>query len=148
MIRKRGREFGITITGNGDLDKLKHLPYGNTNTFISVEPLQENIDLSFYIPQANTRYKCSYCGHLSNYYSLQCQHCNKEGGYSGSFRKKPINWVIVGAQTGPRAVPPKAEWVQSIIDQCRAANIPVFLKDNLNWAEVIKEYPWCNLNTI
>lgn len=52
-----------------------------------------------------------------------------------------VNWVIIGAQTGPGAVPPKPEWVQSIIDQCRAARVPVFLKDNLNWPEKIQEYP-------
>lgn len=52
-----------------------------------------------------------------------------------------IDWVIIGAQTGPGAKPPKPEWVQSIIDQCRAAGVPVFLKDNLNWPEKIQEFP-------
>ena len=52
-----------------------------------------------------------------------------------------LDWVIVGAQTGPGAVKPKPEWVQSIIDQCRAADVPLFLKDNLGWPEKIQEYP-------
>jgi len=52
-----------------------------------------------------------------------------------------IKWVIVGAQTGPGAVPPKPEWVQSIIDQCKDAGVPVFLKDNLKWPEKIQEWP-------
>lgn len=52
-----------------------------------------------------------------------------------------INWVIVGAQTGPGAVPPKPEWVQNIIDQCRYVGVPVFLKNNLNWPEKIQEWP-------
>lgn len=52
-----------------------------------------------------------------------------------------FKWIIIGAQTGPRAVPPKPEWVQSIIDQCRAAGVPVFLKNNLNWPEKIQEWP-------
>jgi protein gp37 len=52
-----------------------------------------------------------------------------------------IQWVIVGAQTGPGAVPPKPEWVQSIIDQCRCAKVPIFLKDNLNWPDKIQEWP-------
>ena len=51
------------------------------------------------------------------------------------------DWIIVGAQTGPGAVPPKPEWVQSIIDQCREAGVPVFLKNNLYWPEKIQEYP-------
>lgn len=52
-----------------------------------------------------------------------------------------IDWVIVGAQTGPGAVPPKPEWVQKIIDACRAVGVPIFLKNNLKWPEKIQEYP-------
>lgn len=52
-----------------------------------------------------------------------------------------IDWVIVGAQTGPGAKPPKPEWVQSIIDEARYYEIPIFLKDNLKWPEKIQEYP-------
>jgi len=50
-------------------------------------------------------------------------------------------WVIVGAQTGPGAVKPNPEWVQSIIDQCREVRVPVFLKDNLSWPKKIQEWP-------
>lgn len=52
-----------------------------------------------------------------------------------------IDWAIIGAQTGPRAVTPAPAWVQRLIDQCRAAGVPVFLKDNLNWPENIQEWP-------
>jgi protein gp37 len=52
-----------------------------------------------------------------------------------------IDWMIIGAQTGPGAKPTNSEWVQSIIDQCRTARIPIFLKDNLNWPERIQEFP-------
>lgn len=58
--------------------------------------------------------------------------------------KCSLRWVIVGAQTGPGAVKPQVEWVQSIVEQCRAANVPVFLKGNLKgiWeGELIQEYP-------
>lgn len=51
------------------------------------------------------------------------------------------NWIIIGAQTGPGAVKPKPEWVQSIIDQARAAEVPIFLKNNLHWSEKIQEFP-------
>lgn len=54
---------------------------------------------------------------------------------------RAFKWVIVGAQTGPGAVKPKPEWVQSIINQCRAADIPILLKDNLKWPERIQEFP-------
>lgn len=39
-----------------------------------------------------------------------------------------INWVIVGGESGPRARPMDAEWVLSIRNQCRAANVPFFFK--------------------
>ena len=52
-----------------------------------------------------------------------------------------LDWVIVGGQTGPGAVAPEPAWVQSIIDQCREASVPVFLKDNLQWPERIREMP-------
>ncbi len=58
------------------------------------------------------------------------------------FTLKVVKWVIVGAETGPGAKPPQPEWVQSIINQCRDAGIPLFLKNNLNWPMKIQEYPW------
>lgn len=136
--------FGTSITNQSDTKRILELPYGKANTFISIEPLQEQIDLSFYLPTQETRWKCSYCGHHATHYSSHCQNCNKEGGYSGSFRKQPVNWIIVGAQTGPGAVKPKPEWVQSIIDQARAANVPIFLKDNIRpyyGGEWLRQFP-------
>jgi len=42
-----------------------------------------------------------------------------------------LNWVIIGAQTGPGAVRPERAWVQEIVDVAQAVNVPVFVKDNL-----------------
>ena len=63
-----------------------------------------------------------------------------------SFRMERLGWVIVGAMTGPGAAAhqPRREWVADIVDQCRAAGVPVFLKNNLAgiWGEqLIQEYP-------
>jgi len=41
-----------------------------------------------------------------------------------------LDWLIVGAQTKP-SVFPKIEWVQDIVEACKEAGIPYFLKDNL-----------------
>ncbi|OQA08600.1 MAG: Phage protein Gp37/Gp68 [Bacteroidetes bacterium ADurb.Bin397] len=49
-------------------------------------------------------------------------------------------WVIIGQQTGPNK-PPKNEWVQSIIDQCRAAGVPVFVKSPLYEKFPVHEWP-------
>ena len=39
-----------------------------------------------------------------------------------------INWVIVGAESGHNHRECKIEWVESIIEQCKSAGIPVFVK--------------------
>ena len=41
-----------------------------------------------------------------------------------------LGWVIVGLESGPRFRPGNIEWIESIVDQCRAANVPVFVKQD------------------
>lgn len=36
--------------------------------------------------------------------------------------------VITGCESGPNRRPCKIEWVESIVEQCLAANVPVFVK--------------------
>jgi protein gp37 len=44
-------------------------------------------------------------------------------------------WVIIGGESGPNARPLKIEWVESILRQCSAANIPAFVKQlGSHWA--------------
>ena len=57
------------------------------------------------------------------------------------------NWVIIGAETGNRKekVIPQRAWIESIVEDCRAAGIPVFMKSSLTdiWgAPLIQEFPW------
>jgi len=52
-----------------------------------------------------------------------------------------IDWAIVGAETGPGARPCDPAWVQSLIDQCRAADVPIFVKGRLAERFPIQEYP-------
>ncbi len=47
-----------------------------------------------------------------------------------------IDWVIVGGESGPGARPLAEEWVVSIRDQCRAAEVPFFFKQ---WGGVQKK---------
>ena len=44
-----------------------------------------------------------------------------------------IKWLIIGAQTGPRAHQPRKEWVHDLLLQASELDIPVFIKDNLDW---------------
>jgi protein gp37 len=40
----------------------------------------------------------------------------------------PIDWVIVGGESGPGARPCDVAWIRSIVEQCRAAAVPCFVK--------------------
>lgn len=39
-----------------------------------------------------------------------------------------MTWVIVGGETGPGARPMHPDWARGLVQQCRTANIPVFVK--------------------
>jgi protein gp37 len=46
-----------------------------------------------------------------------------------------IDWVIVGGESGPGARPMRAEWVESLLSQCRKRGVPFFFKQ---WGGVQK----------
>jgi len=55
------------------------------------------------------------------------------GEINVSFYPDEIQWVIIGQQTPVSAkTEPKVEWVQEIVEAADKAEIPVFLKDNLD----------------
>lgn len=39
-----------------------------------------------------------------------------------------FNWVIIGGESGPNARGCDIHWIESIIEQCRIAHIPIFVK--------------------
>lgn len=56
------------------------------------------------------------------------------------------DWVIVGAETGPRAdkVTPERAWVADLLEDCRQEDVPVFMKGNLSdvWGgDLVQELP-------
>lgn len=52
-----------------------------------------------------------------------------------------IKWLIIGAQTGPGAVEPNPEWINSAVKQAVCSNVPLFVKDNVRWPEQIRQWP-------
>lgn len=38
------------------------------------------------------------------------------------------DWLVVGCESGPKRRPCRIEWVESIVEQCQAAGVPVFVK--------------------
>lgn len=41
-----------------------------------------------------------------------------------------ISWVVVGGESGPHYRPCEIEWIESIVDQCRAAGVPCWVKQD------------------
>ncbi|MCM1218825.1 MAG: phage Gp37/Gp68 family protein [Lachnospiraceae bacterium] len=59
---------------------------------------------------------------------------------------KGIGWVIIGAETGRRKgkIVPEKSWVDNIVEQCKALNIPVFMKESLRALygdNLLREFP-------
>ena len=46
------------------------------------------------------------------------------------YPRKPWDWLILGAQTGPGAVAPEPAWIAELVEAADAARIPVWVKDN------------------
>ncbi len=139
--------FGTTITRQNELNRIRDLPGGDAHTFLSIEPILERIDLDRYLPGPDTKWQCSYCGRYANIYSSHCAFCDRVGGYSGSFRKQPVNWIIIGAESGNRKdkVIPQRSWIDEIVRACDEHRIPVFMKESLHdlmGGDFRQEYPW------
>ncbi len=54
---------------------------------------------------------------------------------------KGINWIIIGADSRIGAAKPPIEWADNLIKQARKLDIPVFVKENYNYKDRLKEFP-------
>jgi protein gp37 len=75
--------------------------------FLSCEPLLEAVDLTAFMGGP-------YVGLPGD-----VVHPNYNAG---------LHWVIVGGESGAKAMPCRVEWIRSAVLQCRAAGVPVFVK--------------------
>ena len=53
-----------------------------------------------------------------------------------------LNWTVVGGESGPKARPCDVEWIRSIVQQCKAASVPVFVKQ-MGANSIITAKPGC-----
>lgn len=77
--------------------------------FLSVEPLLEKVDLAM----------------------SHCHPCNPGDPSSCPDHERcgcRLDWVIVGGESGPGARACNVDWIRSVVLQCRAAGVPVFVK--------------------
>lgn len=80
--------------------------------FLSCEPLLGEVDIN-----ATNDVLCRCYG---------CMSMLTQYPESPSLRR--IDWVIVGGESGPGARECDLAWVRSIVEQCAAADVPVFVK--------------------
>ena len=82
--------------------------------FLSIEPCLSSVDLC---------------------YEAENSYCKT--------RPLHIDWVIIGCESGPKRRPCKLEWVRSIVEQCKAADVPVFVKQlSINGKVSHKMFEW------
>jgi protein gp37 len=93
--------------------------------FLSCEPLLGPVDLGNYLTAAPISDK------------LWCPTARRQVDVIGSARctcttghqrGQRISWVIVGGESGPKARPMDLAWARSLVEQGRAAAVPVFVK--------------------
>jgi protein gp37 len=85
--------------------------------FLSVEPLLGPVDLRTVTYQTDCR-ACAGRG--------TCGIC--DGGKVEKAALDALDWVIVGGESGPGARPCRIGWIRSIVEQCRGAGVPCFVK--------------------
>jgi protein gp37 len=102
--------------------------------FLSVEPLIGPVNIREYLMSGADPGRCANCGQGHGF-----SRCPNYGGVaktrSGAvpcteFRRQDfaIAWVIVGGESGPGARPCDVAWIRSIVAQCKAVGVPVFVK--------------------
>ena len=101
---------GMSASTQADLDRgvpdLLRVPAAVR--FLSLEPLLERVDLLANDPLA---------------LGVPLADGTRWGGSKGI-----IDWIIVGAESGPNRRPCRLEWVRSVVEQCRDAGVPCFCK--------------------
>jgi protein gp37 len=85
--------------------------------FVSCEPLLGAINIGAFLYPANL---CECVGD-------DC-YCGKWDDYD-----EGLSWIIAGGETGPSARPMHPDWARSLRDQCQAAGVPYFHKQNGEW---------------
>lgn len=117
LQKRENMWYGASITNNKQTEESAPMfccLQSGTKNFFSIEPILENIQK---FKLWDSKYKCQY-----------------------------IDWAIIGAETGRRKdrIIPKRKWIEDIANECRKADVPVFMKSSLVdiWREpLIQEFP-------
>ena len=94
--------------------------------FISAEPLLGPIHLDAF--EKGTCWRCCGGGEVAGDYFADdgMAQCDCADGWDDD--NPGLDWVIIGGESGPGARPFDLAWGRSIVEQCKAAGVPVFVK--------------------
>lgn len=112
--------LGTSISTQADADKnipiLLQIPAAVR--FVSLEPMLEPIDLRCLIigPRRRCVFDCLRASAAS------------EDGVMVDTKIKPLDWAIIGCESGPGARLCSLEDIRDAVRQCKEANVPVFVK--------------------
>lgn len=141
--------LGATITSQAEADRdiPKLLAVPAAKRFLSMEPLLGQVDLRLPTRTWTNSRGCATCDHCCNgdrcddpthfrrgrpdwAPHCRCPYCR------GTGKGMPIDWIIVGGESGPGARPMHPDWARSLRDQCKAAGVPFLFKQWGEWAQV------------
>jgi len=103
---------------------------GGWRRWLSLEPLLGPVDISPYlIPEGH----CLNCGREAFSQHNGEHWVGPDGDPNawepcGPVSTGSLDFVVIGSESGPGRRPCRWEWVQSIIEQCDAAKVPVWVK--------------------
>lgn len=87
--------------------------------FVSAEPLLGPIDLQWAVSR--------------NVLDIGAGFLTRGMFAPGMEKLRPLDWLIVGGESGPNARPMNPDWARSLRDQCAAAGVPFFFKQWGEW---------------
>jgi protein gp37 len=117
--------------------------------FLSCEPLLGPVNVRGHLLSHDRPGDCAACGDGHGF-----TRCPNTGGIAPTcertdcttFRRVPnagIGWVIAGGESGRGARPCSVDWIRSLVEQCRGASVPAFVKQlGAAWAHEHPSYPF------
>jgi protein gp37 len=99
--------------------------------WLSCEPLLGPVDLRA-VPGLGGQY-----GHAGRHNGIGTPECPRISHHHHDERCRfPIDWVVVGGESGHGARPMHPDWARGIRDACAAASVPFFFKQWGEWLTV------------
>jgi protein gp37 len=130
--------LGLTVCNQQEVDeKIPIFLQVPGKKFLSIEPMLGPIDLKNIDPLPGEL-------HDDVFLSLDCLTGHMKG--PDDILDTKINAVICGCETGPKRRPCQWEWIESIINQCKTAGVPCFVKQVEVGGKIVHEleqFPEC-----